>query len=144
MKKIFFLLSIALIAIMGYVVLLNMSNIIDVYILKGVLYTFDAENPYVSLHISAGFYTGLIIVIGAFIGAGLISLFLWLQSTKIKAYKRELEKSSITSEESASKVKVLEAKIKTLENAFDSVVDERTQLEVKIKSLNAEIESLKN
>lgn len=144
MKKIFFLLSIALLLIMSYVVFLNMSNIIDVHILKGVLYTFDAENPYVSLHLSAGFYTMAVMVVGAFVGAGLISLFLAIQGNKIKAYKRELEKSSINSEENASKVQVLEAKIKTLENAFDSVVDERTQLEVKIKSLNAEIENLKS
>ena len=144
MKKIFFLLGMTALLIMSYIVFLNMSNIVDIHILKGVLYTFDAKNPYVSLHLSAGFYTGLVIIVGAFIGAGLTSLFLWIQGSKIKAYKRELEKSSVTSEESASKVKVLEAKIKTLENAFDSVVDERTKLEVKIQSLNAEIESLKN
>jgi len=39
---------------------------------------------------------------------------------------------------------VLEAKIKTLEKAFNTVIDERTKLEVQIKTLNAELESINN
>jgi uncharacterized coiled-coil DUF342 family protein len=53
-----------------------------------------------------------------------------------------LEKTAVSSDSNASKVEVLEAKIKTLEKAFTSVVDERTKLEVQIKELNAEIDNL--
>jgi len=42
----------------------------------------------------------------------------------------------------ASRVEVLEAKNKTLEKAFNTVIDERTQLEVQIKSLNAELDKI--
>ena len=63
---------------------------------------------------------------------------------KVKAYERELEKTSITGQNNASKVDVLEAKIKTLEKAFNTVIDERTKLEVQIKTLNAELESINN
>ena len=143
-RKIFFIISAALLISMAYLIFMNMDNVVDIRFLKGFLYTFDSQNPYVSVHTSLGLYTIVVLSLGAFIGGGIISLFLGIQGSKIKAYKRELEKSSVCSEESASKVKVLEAKIKTLENAFDSVVDERTQLEVKIQSLNAEIESLKS
>ena len=65
-----------------------------------------------------------------------------MQKDRVKAYKRELEKSSVSGEANASKVDVLEAKIKTLEKAFNSVVDERTKLELQIKNLNNEIDNL--
>ena len=142
-KKLFFVISTLILLAMAYLIFMNMDNIIDIHYLKGFIYTLDSENPYVSIHTSIGLYTMFALGVGAFVGAGIISLFLGIQGSKIKAYKRELEKTTVNGEASASKVQVLEAKIKTLENAFDSVVDERTQLEVKIQSLNAEIESMK-
>ena len=69
-------------------------------------------------------------------------MFLDAAKDKVKAYQRELEKSSISGTTNASKVEVLEAKIKTLEKAFNTVIDERTKLEVQIKTLNAEIDNL--
>ena len=71
-------------------------------------------------------------------------MFLSATKAKVKAYERELEKTSITGQNNASKVDVLEAKIKTLEKAFNTVIDERTKLEVQIKTLNAELESINN
>ena len=44
-------------------------------------------------------------------------------SRKLKAYKRELEKNSISSDESDSKVKVLESKIEVLEKALKNALD---------------------
>lgn len=79
---------------------------------------------------------------GIFIGAGTVYMFLSAANDRVKAYQRELEKTSISGSTSASKVEVLEAKIKTLEKAFNTVIDERTKLEVQIKTLNAEIDSL--
>ena len=61
---------------------------------------------------------------------------------KVKAYQRELERTSVSGINNASRVEVLEAKIKTLEKAFNTVADERTQLEVQIRNLNQEIDNI--
>lgn len=44
-------------------------------------------------------------------------------SRKLKSYKRELEKNSISSDESDSKVKVLESKIDVLEKALKDALN---------------------
>lgn len=46
-------------------------------------------------------------------------------SRKLKAYKRELEKNSISSDESDSKVKVLESKIEVLEKALQDTLNSK-------------------
>ena len=143
MKRIFFILSIALTLGMVYIAVMNMANSVEIHYLKGYAYTLDASNLYVSKTMGLGLYTILSFAAGIFAGAGTLALFLGLQNDKMKAYKRELEKTCVTGEASASKVKVLEAKIKTLENAFSTVVDERTKMEVQIKELSAEVENLK-
>ncbi len=137
MKKIFFLLSIIVILTVIYLALINSSAYIDVNYLKGGHYTADFSK---SIRVFS--YTLLVFFAGIFSGAGIFSLFFGIQKDRVKAYKRELEKTSVTGEENASKVSVLEAKIQTLEKAFTSVVDERTKMEVQIKNLNSEIEAL--
>mgnify|MGYP002870074852 CR=1 FL=1 len=137
MKKIFFFLSIVVICAVIYLVLINTNGVVNVDILKGTAYTKDLTKE-----IGLPLYTLAVLTAGIFSGAGLISLFLGVAQDKVKAYKRELEKTAISGETNASKVDVLEAKIKTLEKAFTSVVDERTKLEVQIKELNAEIDNL--
>ena len=139
MKKIFFFLSIVIICAVIYVVLINSAGTITINLLKGTAYTND-----ISREIGLSVYTIAVLCAGAFSGAGIVSLFLGIQQDKVKAYKRELEKTAVSSDSNASKVDVLEAKIKTLEKAFTSVVDERTRLEVQIKELNAEIDNLNN
>ena len=143
MKRIFFILSIALILGIVYIAVMNFDNPVDIHYLKGYAYTLDASNLYVSKTMGLGLFTILCFALGIFAGAGTVALFLGLQGEKMKAYKRELEKTCVSGEASASKVKVLEAKIKTLENAFSTVVDERTKMEVQIKELSSEIENLK-
>lgn len=65
----------------------------------------------------------------AFAVAGFISGILFVLSymldisRKLKAYKRELEKNSISSDESDSKVKVLESKIEVLEKALKDALN---------------------
>ncbi len=137
MKKLFFFLSIVVLCTVIYIILINTSSTVSINLLKGSTYTAD-----ISKELGLPFYTIAILCAGLFSGAGVISLFLGVQQDKVKAYKRELEKTAVTGEANASKVDVLEAKIKTLEKAFTSVVDERTKLEVQIKELNAEIDKL--
>lgn len=137
MKKLFFFLSIVIICAVIYIMLINTTSMININLLKGSTYTAD-----ISKELGIPLFTAIILCAGFFSGAGVISLFLGVQQDKVKAYKRELEKTAVSSDSNASKVDVLEAKIKTLEKAFTSVVDERTKLEVQIKELNAEIDNL--
>lgn len=139
MKKLFFFLSIVVLCTVTYIILVNNGDecIMRLHLLKTSTYTAGLVTG-----VQISVYTVIILCAGLFSGAGIVSLFLGVQEDKVKAYKRELEKTAISSDSNASKVDVLEAKIKTLEKAFTSIVDERTKLEVQIKELNAEIDNL--
>lgn len=141
MKKLFFFLSIVVLCTVTYIILVNNGDecMMRLHLLKTSTYTAGLVTG-----VQISVYTVIILCAGLFSGAGIVSLFLGVQEDKVKAYKRELEKTAISSDSNASRVDVLEAKIKTLEKAFTSVVDERTKLEVQIKELNAEIDSLSN
>ena len=137
MKKLFFFLSLIVIMTAVYIAIINTNGTIDINYLHGNKMSSD-----MSLGVNTSIYTLCVLFAGIFSGAGVVGLFLGVQKDRVKAYKRELEKTSVSGEANASKVDVLEAKIKTLEKAFTSVVDERTKLEVQIKELNDEIENM--
>lgn len=145
MKKIYLGLSIVLLLCVIYLAMVNFNN----YALINVLFGMDihrdglvANGQYLAKAVRISTYTVLILLSGIFVGAGTVYMFLSAQKEKVKAYQRELEKTSISGLDNASRVEVLEAKIKTLEKAFNTVIDERTKLEVQIKTLNAEIDNL--
>lgn len=145
MKKIYLGLSIVLLLCVIYLAMVNFNN----YALINVLSDIDihrdglvANGQYLAKAVRISTYTVLILLSGIFVGAGTVYMFLSAQKEKVKAYQRELEKTSISGLDNASRVEVLEAKIKTLEKAFNTVIDERTKLEVQIKTLNAEIDNL--
>ena len=52
----------------------------------------------------------------------LMTLKMNVKNEKLNSYKRELEKESIASTESSSRVKVLEAKIEVLEKALENAL----------------------
>lgn len=137
MKKLFFFLSLIVLLTVVYIAIINTNTTVDINYLKGNNLTSDLD-----ITLKTSIYTLAVLCAGLFSGAGVVALFLGIQKDKVKAYKRELEKSSVSGEANASKVDVLEAKIKTLEKAFNSVVDERTKLELQIKDLNTEIDNL--
>ena len=64
----------------------------------------------------------LTFIAGSIIGILLMNLFLIVKDKKIMTYKRQLEKESISSDENAAKVKVLEAKIQVLEKALENAL----------------------
>ena len=69
-------------------------------------------------------YKLAIFACGGFITGIMFALSYTLDiSRKLKAYKRELEKSSINTDESDSKVKVLESKIEVLEKALKDALN---------------------
>lgn len=89
------------------IIILNMDAMTKISILNGTA---------ISLQ------TGIIILLGSLLGIIGTSLF-WTymyEANKAKQYKhiRVAEKASIKAEESSDRVKVLEAKIKTLEEAL--------------------------
>ncbi len=145
MKKIYLGLSIVLLLCVIYLALVNFNNYALINVLSGMDIHRDglvANGQYLAKAVRISTYTVLILLSGIFVGAGTVYMFLSAQKEKVKAYQRELEKTSISGLDNASRVEVLEAKIKTLEKAFNTVIDERTKLEVQIKTLNAEIDNL--
>lgn len=145
MKKIYLGLSIVLLLCVIYLAMVNFNNYALINVLSGMDIHRDglvANGQYLAKAVRISTYTVLILLSGIFVGAGTVYMFLSAQKEKVKAYQRELEKTSISGLDSASRVEVLEAKIKTLEKAFNTVIDERTKLEVQIKTLNAEIDNL--
>lgn len=145
MKKIYLGLSIVLLLCVIYFAMVNFNNYALINVLSGMDIHRDglvANGQYLAKAVRISTYTVLILLSGIFVGAGTVYMFLSAQKEKVKAYQRELEKTSISGLDNASRVEVLEAKIKTLEKAFNTVIDERTKLEVQIKTLNAEIDNL--
>jgi len=132
MKNIFIALCVLVILGFVYLMVLNFNNY------AGIIYL--AEKPVLAVRLSTFIF--LTLLGGIFVGAGTVYMFLDVAKDKVKAYQRELEKTAITGSNNASRVEVLEAKIKTLEKAFNTVIDQRTQLEVQIKSLNAELDNI--
>ncbi len=145
MKKIYLGLSIVLLLCVIYLAMVNSNNYALINVLSGMDIHRDglvANGQYLAKAVRLSTYTVLILLSGIFVGAGTVYMFLSAQKEKVKAYQRELEKTSISGMDNASRVEVLEAKIKTLEKAFNTVIDERTKLEVQIKTLNAELDNL--
>lgn len=145
MKKIYLGLSIVLLLCVIYLAMVNFNNYALINVLSGMDIHRDglvANGQYLAKAVRISTYTVLILLSGIFVGAGTVYMFLSAQKEKVKAYQRELEKTSISGLDNASRVEVLEAKVKTLEKAFNTVIDERTKLEVQIKTLNAEIDNL--
>ena len=60
----------------------------------------------------SGFLTGIL----------LMTLFINVKNKKLGAYKRQLEKEAVSSDENAAKVKVLESKIEVLEKALENAL----------------------
>ena len=59
---------------------------------------------------------------GTLFGILLMHIFIIIKNKKINIYKRQLEKESISSDENAAKVKVLESKIEVLEKALENAL----------------------
>lgn len=76
-----------------------------------------------TVNINIALYTLIVLFAGIFTGMLWVAQFYWAQKEKLNAYKRELERSSITNTSSSSKVEVLEAKIATLEKALNDALN---------------------
>ena len=68
------------------------------------------------------FQLGITFITGIILGLLLMNIFVIVKNKKINVYKRQLEKASISSDENAAKVKVLESKIQVLEKALENAL----------------------
>lgn len=148
MRRLYLFFSIIFLLTVVYFMIVNFNNYANINYMYSSLIDAQAkagwtiQNGFITHAIRVSTYTFLILLAGIFTGAGTVYMFLSIQKDKVKAYQRELEKTSISGKNNASRVEVLEAKIKTLEKAFNTVIDERKKLEVQIESLNAEIDNI--
>lgn len=148
MRRVFLVLSVIILIFGLYISFMNTGNTVNINVLYSNL--LDAQTQagwteqggFFVKQLNLAAYTLLLLFGGIFVGGGIVYMFWHAAKDKLKAYQRELEKTSISGTNNASRVEVLEAKIKTLEKAFNTVIDERTQLEVQIKTLNAELDNL--
>lgn len=74
---------------------------------------------------SVPFYTLSILCAGLLAGLFLFVPFYLTQTEQLYAYKRELEKSSIKTDNSSSQVKVLQAKVNVLEKALKDALSKQ-------------------
>lgn len=122
MRKILNIIGFILVLAVIFVAVLNtdISFNLQIWGFKG---TEQFGLPEINRNLNLANYTLLVLFVGIFTGASWIGQFYFAQKDKLNAYKRELEKSSITNSSSSSRVEVLEAKIATLEKALDDALN---------------------
>lgn len=115
---------IGFIAVLGviYIAITNAATSLNLQ-LWGIKDTAQFGLPEVQKSFNFAHYTFIVLLVGLFTGMSWVGQFYFAQKEKLNAYKRELEKSSITNSSSTSRVEVLEAKIATLEKALDDALN---------------------
>lgn len=121
MRKLFNIFAYLILLFILYVGVVNFDQNITIQIgaVKGLA---DAGLPQYAIQVSVGIVILAVVAIGFVISAFLVGQLYLIQKDKLNAYKRELEKSSVSNSTSSSKVEVLEAKIATLEKALDNAL----------------------
>ena len=74
------------------------------------------------LNLNLSYQLSISFIIGTIVGLLLMNIFVIVKNKKISIYQRQLEKESISSDENAAKVKVLESKIQVLEKALENAL----------------------
>jgi len=123
MKRVLNIVSYLAILFIIYIAITNATEIINLH-LWGFKGTAEALGmPELNKALNLAIYTFLVLGVGLFAGMCWVGQFYLVQKEKLNAYKRELEKSSISNTSSSSKVQVLEAKIATLEKALNDALN---------------------
>ncbi len=102
-------------------IVMNFNNAVEINLVNSSLSEILGL-PAMSKTLSLGIYTLLIFILDEIAA---LFFFLPLMRTineKNSAYKRQLEKTSVSSTENSSRVEVLEAKIKVLEKALEDAL----------------------
>lgn len=115
---------------LGVVVLaiMNMNDVCHINLINAEASAFIAQYLHINAPVSAIYLkTPILYLILFALGeiAGICYLMPLYKSgqEKLQAYKRELERGSVTNSSSASKIEVLENKIRVLEKALDDALN---------------------
>ncbi len=93
-------------------------RILSILILVSISYLcYELKDYKLIIFTCCGFITGVLFTLSYVLDV----------ARKLKVYKREFEKNSINSDESASKVKVLESKIEVLEKALQDALNNNSK-----------------
>lgn len=121
MRIIFNIISIIIVVMIIFLAALNTQTVFDVTV-WGVQGTK-----------AIAYHVNLVQVILTVFVAGILTGIFWAAAfyvpvqTKLKEYQRKLEKTSVQSTEESSKVAVLEEKIKVLEKALQSALENKEE-----------------
>ena len=126
MKKLISITAYLIIFYTIYLAIINYAQniILQMGAVKGLV---NMGLPEYNINCNLGLYTLIILASGIFFGACFLWQFYTVQKEKLNAYKRELEKSSVSNSSNSSRVEVLEAKITTLEKALDNALKNKNQ-----------------
>ena len=118
---------ISYLAILGviYIAIINAPQIININLLSENMIVAMRLQDTSIIHssLNTATYTLIVLCIGLFTGICLLGQLYLSEKNKLNAYKRELEKSSVSNSSNSSKVQVLEAKIATLEKALHDALN---------------------
>ena len=118
---------ISYLAILGviYIAIINAPQMINIALLtKDMMIALGLQDvEIINKTINTATYTLSVLGVGVFAGVCLLGQLYLSEKNKLNAYKRELEKSSVTNSSNSSKVQVLEAKIATLEKALNDALN---------------------
>lgn len=117
MRIIFNLVSIAIVVMVIFLASMNMQT---ANFIMGI-----AKGSSVVYHVALAEILLIFFVAGTLAGVFWAASFYAPVENKLKEYQRKLEKTSVESDEESSKVAVLEEKIKTLETALQSALENK-------------------
>ena len=105
MKRVFHIISLSIFVLIGFLVLLNISN------------TIALETSFLSLRANVGFFLLFCAALSS-LGTILFSMSISFSKSSTSNFKKQLEDAKLNHELESGKVNQLEAKIKTLEEAL--------------------------
>ena len=113
---------VALLAVI-YLIIMNCGETLSIQVAAPHYDAISETTIHPTKNLNFAFYSIMILGIGIFSGLCLLIPFYLTQTEQLYAYKRELEKSTVMTDNSTSQVKVLQAKIQVLEKALKEALD---------------------
>ncbi len=121
MKYLFWTIAFLSTAIWIYFVVSNLSSTSTITLLDNTPANILGTVP-IRLTVNSGLMIFLFFILGSWTSIFYIKPFLMKYKEKEGAFERKLEKTSVSSDANSAKVKVLEAKIQTLEKALENAL----------------------
>lgn len=127
MKSLFTLLSYILWIGLIILAVMNLSDVSHINLISSDISTLLSDKlnlhlPVTSIYLKSPVLYFILFALGECAGIAFIMPLCRSMQDKVAAYKRELEKGSVTNSTSSSKIEVLENKIQVLEKALDDAL----------------------